>query len=117
MVDLFLTGPPPLSTTGTDRSVSQWLMNHINNKITYHVVEDIRTRAFAHLEKLPLMYIDSHPSGDVISRVIADIAIDEPGGRVGDGGKERGLQAIGRQRGSGQGVFLIRSQGAADRGS
>ncbi len=54
-------------------AVSQWLMNHINNKITYHVVEDIRTRAFAHLEKLPLKYIDSHPSGDVISRVIADI--------------------------------------------
>lgn len=54
-------------------AVSQWLMNHINNKITYHVVEDIRTRAFAHLEKLPLKYIDSHPSGDVISRIIADI--------------------------------------------
>ncbi|MCI9048139.1 MAG: ABC transporter ATP-binding protein [Hungatella sp.] len=54
-------------------AVSQWLMNHINNKITYHVVEDIRTRAFAHLEKLPLKYMDSHPSGDVISRVIADV--------------------------------------------
>ena len=54
-------------------AVSQWLMNHINNKITYHVVEDIRTKAFGHLEILPLKYIDSHPSGDVISRVIADI--------------------------------------------
>ncbi len=54
-------------------AVSQWMMNHINNKITYHVVEDIRTKVFGHLEILPLKYIDSHPSGDVISRVIADI--------------------------------------------
>lgn len=53
--------------------VSQWLMNHLNNIITYRVVKDIRTRAFDHLEILPLRYIDGHPSGDVISRVIADI--------------------------------------------
>lgn len=52
---------------------AQWLMNHINNRITYHVVEDIRTRAFNHLEVLPLKYIDSHPYGDTISRIIADI--------------------------------------------
>ena len=52
---------------------AQWLMNHINNRITYQVVKDIRTRAFGHLEVLPLRYIDSHPSGDVISRIIADI--------------------------------------------
>ena len=52
---------------------AQWLMNHINNRITYQVVKDIRTRAFDHLEILPLRYIDSHPSGDVISRIIADI--------------------------------------------
>ena len=54
-------------------SVSQWLMNHINNKITYRVVKDIRTRAFNQLEVLPLRYIDSHTSGDLISRIIADI--------------------------------------------
>ncbi len=54
-------------------AVSQWLMNHINNKITYRVVKDIRTRAFEHMEVLPLRYVDSHPSGDVISRIIADI--------------------------------------------
>jgi len=54
-------------------AVSQWLMNHINNKITYRVVKDIRTKAFNHLENLPLKYIDSHPSGDIISRIIADI--------------------------------------------
>lgn len=53
--------------------VSQWLMNHINNTITYRVVKDIRTKAFNHLETLPLSYIDSHPSGDIISRIIADI--------------------------------------------
>ena len=54
-------------------AVSQWLMNHINNKITYRVVKDIRTKAFEHLEILPLRYMDSHPSGDIISRIIADI--------------------------------------------
>lgn len=54
-------------------AISQWLMNHINNQITYRVVRDIRTRAFNHLESLPLSYIDSHQHGDVISRIIADI--------------------------------------------
>ncbi len=54
-------------------ALAQWLMNHINNRITYHVVKDIRTRAFNHLEVLPLGYMDSHQYGDVISRVIADI--------------------------------------------
>ena len=52
---------------------AQWLMNHINNQITYRVVKDIRTKAFNHLEVLPLSYIDSHQYGDVISRIIADI--------------------------------------------
>ena len=54
-------------------AVSQWLMSHINNTITYRVVKDIRTRAFDKLEKLPLKYIDSHQHGDIISRIIADI--------------------------------------------
>ena len=54
-------------------AISQWLMNHINNIITYRVVKDIRTKAFNHLEVLPLSYIDSHQYGDVISRIIADI--------------------------------------------
>ncbi len=52
---------------------AQWLMNHINNRITYYVVKDIRTRAFNHLEVLPLKYVDSHQYGDIISRIIADI--------------------------------------------
>ena len=54
-------------------AAAQWLMNHINNQITYRVVKDIRTRAFEHLEQLPLRYVDSHPTGDVVSRIIADI--------------------------------------------
>lgn len=54
-------------------AAAQWLMNHINNVITYKVVKDIRTRAFNHLEVLPLSYLDRHPAGDVVSRIIADI--------------------------------------------
>lgn len=54
-------------------AAAQWLMNHINNQITFHVVKDIRTRAFNHLEELPLSYLDSHQDGDIISRIIADI--------------------------------------------
>ena len=54
-------------------AVSQWLMNHINNTITYRVSMDIRTRAVDHLEVLPLSYVDSHPAGDMISRIITDI--------------------------------------------
>ena len=54
-------------------AVSQWLMNHINNSITYRVVKDIRTQAFDHVERLPLRYIDAHPSGDIISRIVADV--------------------------------------------
>ena len=54
-------------------AASQWLMNHINNTITYRVVKDIRTQAFVHLQRLPLSYIDSHPSGDIISRIVADV--------------------------------------------
>lgn len=54
-------------------AAAQWTMNHINNVVTYHVVEDIRTRTFNHLQELPVAYLDTHPSGDIVSRVIADI--------------------------------------------
>lgn len=50
----------------------QWLMNVINNKITYNTVKNIRQNAFDHIQRLPLSYIDSHPYGDIVSRVIAD---------------------------------------------
>lgn len=53
-------------------SLLQWLMNKINNIITYHVVADIRKDVFRHLQKLPLKYMDSHPTGDIVSRVITD---------------------------------------------
>ena len=51
----------------------QWLMNIINNHITYHVVQDIRKEAFEKLESLPLKYVDSHSYGDIVSRMIADV--------------------------------------------
>ena len=54
-------------------AAAQWLMNHINNMITYRVAKDIRTKAFERMQILPLRYLDSHPSGDVISRMIADV--------------------------------------------
>lgn len=54
-------------------ALAQWLMNHMNNQITYHVVQDIRVKAFQHIQELPLKYLDSHPYGDIISRLIADI--------------------------------------------
>ena len=54
-------------------AVAQWLMNTSNNKITYSVVEDIRKKAFHNLERLPLKYLDSHQSGDIISRIVADV--------------------------------------------
>lgn len=53
--------------------VAQWLMNLCNNKITYLVVKDVRIRAFAKLQELPLKYIDSHQYGETISRIITDV--------------------------------------------
>lgn len=54
-------------------ALAQWLMNVCNNRITYHVVRDIREKAFRKLEILPLKYIDSHSYGEIVSRVIADV--------------------------------------------
>lgn len=54
-------------------ALSQWVMNLANNRITYRVVRDIRNEAFRKMEKLPLKYIDAHPTGEVVSRVIADV--------------------------------------------
>ena len=53
-------------------SLFQWLMTTINNKIAYNVVRDIRNDAFKRIERLPLSYLDSHSTGDIVSRVIAD---------------------------------------------
>lgn len=54
-------------------AVSQWIMNVLNNKITFGVVRDMRDKAFSKIERLPFSYIDSHPSGEIVSRVIADV--------------------------------------------
>ena len=54
-------------------ALSQWVMSLINNRITYRVVRDIRNEAFRKIQILPLKYIDSHPTGEVVSRVIADV--------------------------------------------
>ena len=54
-------------------AILQWLMNSINNKITYQVIRDLRNEAIEKLEILPLSYMDSHPAGEIVSRVIADV--------------------------------------------
>ena len=54
-------------------ALSQWLMSQLNNRMTYQVTRDIRNEAFAHIQKLPLSYLDAHPQGDIVSRVIADV--------------------------------------------
>lgn len=53
--------------------IAQWIMNICNNRITYHVVHDIRKDAFDKLQILPLKYIDGHSRGEIVSRVIADV--------------------------------------------
>ena len=54
-------------------AIFQWVMNIINNKITYSVIKDIRKEAFDKIQRLPVKYIDSHPTGEVVSKVIADV--------------------------------------------
>ena len=54
-------------------ALAQWLMSHINNQMTYNVTRDIRNEAFRHIQVLPLSYLDAHPQGDVVSRVISDV--------------------------------------------
>lgn len=51
----------------------QWIMNICNNKITYSIVHDIRKDAFNKLQRLPVRYADSHPTGEIVSKVIADV--------------------------------------------
>lgn len=51
---------------------SQFVMNIINNNITYNTVRNIRDEAIGKIERLPLKYIDDHPKGDIVSRIIAD---------------------------------------------
>lgn len=53
--------------------ISQWAMNELNNRITYRVTRDIRAEAFRHIQKLPISYLDKHPHGDLVSRVVSDV--------------------------------------------
>lgn len=62
-----------LGVTAGMTALSQWLMSLCTNKVTYLTIRDIRNEAFARLEKLPLKYIDSHPHGDILSRLITDM--------------------------------------------
>ena len=54
-------------------ALAQWVMNEINNRITYRVTRDIRNEAFRHIQVLPLSYLDRQSQGDVVSRVISDV--------------------------------------------
>lgn len=54
-------------------AVSQWVMSLLTNKMTYKIVDDIRRSVFAHMEILPLRYMDAHQPGDAISRISTDV--------------------------------------------
>jgi ATP-binding cassette subfamily B protein len=54
-------------------AVGQWVMSVCNNYITYHVIKDVREAAFAKLQQLPLKYLDGHSTGDIVSRIVADV--------------------------------------------
>ena len=54
-------------------ALSQWLMSLLNNCVTYRVTRDIRNEAFCHIQSLPLRYLDGHPHGDLVSRVVSDV--------------------------------------------
>ena len=53
--------------------VAQWVMNQLNNHVTFRITRDIREEAFDHIQVLPLSYLDSHPQGDLVSRVVSDV--------------------------------------------
>ena len=54
-------------------AVAQWIMSEINNFVTFRVSRDIRNEAFRHIQVLPLSYLDTHPQGDLVSRVVSDV--------------------------------------------
>ena len=53
-------------------AVIQWIISAINNRVTFQTVRDMRNAAFGHLQELPLSYLDAHPQGEIVSRIIAD---------------------------------------------
>ena len=54
-------------------AVAQWIMSELGNRMTYQVTRDIRNEAFGHIQQMPLSYLDKHPHGEIVSRVIADV--------------------------------------------
>ncbi|MCD7981588.1 MAG: ABC transporter ATP-binding protein/permease [Clostridiales bacterium] len=62
-----------IGITAAVTAVLQWIMNTINNRVTYHVIRDVRNRAFQKIQILPLKYLDGHAYGGIVSRVIADV--------------------------------------------
>lgn len=62
-----------IAVTVATTALFQWIMNVINNKITYSIVRDIRKDAFEKLQILPVNYVDTHPAGEIVSKVIADV--------------------------------------------
>ena len=54
-------------------ALAQWIMSEVNNSVTFRVTRDIRNEAFSHIQELPLSYLDSHPQGDLVSRVVSDV--------------------------------------------
>ena len=54
-------------------AAAQWIMNHVNNKITYRIVRDLRVQTFHHIHDVPLSYLDANSAGDLLSRVITDV--------------------------------------------
>ena len=75
-------------------SLFQWMMTAINNKIAYNVVRDIRNDAFRRLENMPLSYLDTHSTGDIVSRVIADADQFSDGLLLGFTGSFTGIATI-----------------------
>ena len=54
-------------------ALSQWIMNEMNNRVTFRVTRDVRDEAFRHIQVLPLSYLDKRPQGDTVSRIISDV--------------------------------------------
>ena len=54
-------------------ALAQWLLSVCNNRITFSVSRDLRNEAMRKIQTLPLSYLDSHPSGDIVSRMVADV--------------------------------------------
>ena len=76
-------------------AVSQWVMNLLTNQVTYSVVQDVRSQAFAHLQEVPVSYIDANQPGDILSRIVSDVSQFSDGLLMGFTQLFTGLMTIG----------------------